>query len=266
MLVVAERLNSTRKSVAPAIKERNTEFVIKEAADQVAAGGDYLDCNAATVGPEAEPDTLCWMVETVQGAVDKPCALDSPSAAAIEKALAVHKGTAMLNSITAEKAKYDALMPLARDHKTKLIALAMDDSGMPKNADERIAVARKLIDDLVRDGIELSNIFLDPLVFPVSTDPQNGHHVLNAIRAIKEAYPQINTIGGLSNVSYGLPERFIVNRAFAVLCLGAGLDAAIIDPLDKKLMSLVYAAEAILGKDDFCMGYVTAAREGKLLA
>lgn len=264
MLVVAERLNSTRKSVAPAIKERDTEFVIKEATDQVAAGGDFIDCNAATVGPDVEPETLCWMVETVQGAVDKPCALDSPNAAAIEKALAVHNGTAMINSITAEQEKYDALLPLARDHKTKLIALAMDDSGMPKTADERVAVASKLLDRLLADGIEPGDIHLDPLVFPVSTDPQNGNHVLNTIRTIKEKYPEVNTIGGLSNVSYGLPERFLVNRAFTVLCLGAGLDGAIIDPLDTKLMSLVLAAEAILGKDEFCMDYVTAAREEKL--
>ena len=163
-----------------------------------------------------------------------------------------------------EQEKYDALLPLARDHKTKLIALAMDDSGMPKTADERLAVASKLLDQLIADGIDPGDIYLDPLVFPVSTDPQNGNHVLNTIRAIKEQYLEVNTIGGLSNVSYGLPERFLVNRAFTVLCLGAGLDGAIIDPLDTKLMSLVLASEAILGKDEFCMDYVTAHREEKL--
>jgi len=264
MLVVAERLNSTRKSVAPAIKERDEAFVIKEATDQAEAGGDYIDCNAATVGPDQEPDTLCWMVQTVQGAVDKPCSLDSPNPAAIEAALAVHQGTPMINSITAEEAKYQALMPLVRDHQTKVIALAMDDSGMPKTAADRVEVAKKLIDRLTSDGIEPGNIYLDPLVFPVSTDPKNGQHVLDTLRAVKEAYPEVNTIGGLSNVSYGLPERFLVNRAFTVLCLGAGLDAAIIDPLDQKLISLVYATEAILGKDEFCMNYVSAARAGKL--
>lgn len=264
MLVVAERLNSTRKSVAPAIQERDEAFVVKEAIAQAEAGGDYIDCNAATVGPDLEPDTLCWMVETVQAAVDKPCSLDSPNPAALEKALAVHKGTPLLNSITAEEAKYRALMPLVRDHHTKVIALAMDDSGMPKTADERMTVARKLIDRLLDDGIEPGHIYLDPLVFPVSTDPKNGRHVLDTLRAVKETYPDVNTIGGLSNVSYGLPERFLINRAFTVLCLGAGLDAAIIDPLDKKLMSLVCATEAILGKDEFCMNYVSAARDGKL--
>jgi len=264
MLIVAERLNSTRKSVAPAIKARDTEFVIKEATAQAEAGAAYIDCNAATVGADLEPETLCWMVETVQGAVDKPCALDSPNAVALEKALQVHKGTPMINSITAEKQKYAALLPLVRDHRTKVIALAMGEGGMPKTVEERLTVARKLLDDLLRDGIAPADIFLDPLVFPVSTDSQNANHVLNAIRALKAEYPEVNTIGGLSNVSFGLPERFLINQAFVVLCLGAGLDAAIIDPLDKRLTGLVLAAEALLGKDEFCMNYVAAAREGKL--
>jgi len=265
MLVVGERLNSTRKSVAPAIKNRDTEFVKKEASAQAEAGAAYIDCNAATVGKDAEPEALCWLVETVQSVVDLPCALDSPNAAAIEAALQVHRGTALINSITAESSKYDDLARLAAESGSKVIALAMGDDGIPSTAEDRLKVARELVANLNRAGVAIEDIFVDPLVFPVSSDPENGRRVMQVIEQIREEYPGVHTIAGISNVSHGLPKRFLLNQAFTVLCMGAGLDAAIIDPLDERLMSLIIATRALLGQDEFCMDYISAARADKLI-
>ena len=265
MLVVGERINSTRKRVKPAIIERDEEVIKSEALIQVEAGANILDCNAAEVGVDKEPDTLPWLVEFVQSVTDGvPCAIDSPNSKAVEAALKVHKGEAMINSITAEKAKYDSLIPLVVDSKSKVIALVMDDSGIPKTAEKRVEVGRKLVGDMLAAGVEDDKIYVDPLVFPISTDGQAGLAVLNTIATLKAEFPGIHFVNGLSNVSYGLPVRKLLNQAFVVLNMASGLDAVIVDPTDKKLMSLIYATEALLGKDEWCMKYIEKARADAL--
>jgi 5-methyltetrahydrofolate--homocysteine methyltransferase len=261
MLVVGERINSTRKRVQPAIENKDVAAITEEATMQTKAGAHYLDCNAATVGVDREPEYLTWLVQTVQSVTDgTPCAIDSPNSKAVQAALNVHKGVPMINSISAEKAKFDALLPLARDAKAKVVALVMDDEGIPKTAKGRITIGRRLVDGMVKAGIEPDNIYLDSLVYPVGAEANAGTAVLETIQTLRKSYPGIHFICGLSNVSYGLPNRKLLNQAFMVLTMGAGLDAVIVDPTDKKLMSLVYAAEALLGRDEFCANYIQASR------
>jgi cobalamin-dependent methionine synthase I len=268
MLVVGERINSTRKLIRPAIEARDVEAISAEVTMQMDAGSNYLDCNAATVGVEKEPEYLEWLVKTVQGASNNtPCALDSPSSKAIEAALAVHdssNGVPIINSISAEVEKYDSLMPLVRDAGCRVVALVMDDEGIPKTAEARITIGRKLVSDLIGAGIAVDSIYVDPLVFPVGAEANAGVAVLETIQTLKAEFEGLHFVCGLSNVSYGLPNRKLLNQAFMVLTMAAGLDAVIVDPTDKKLMSLVYAAEALLGRDEYCAEYIQAARAEKL--
>jgi cobalamin-dependent methionine synthase I len=262
MLIVGERINTSRKAIAPAVESRDAEFIIDTAKKQHEAGAQYIDANAGTL-LENEPEALEWLVTTIQGALDVPITIDSPSPAAIERALKVHKGQAMINSITAEKDRFAGVSPLVKEYGTKVIALAMGDGGIPADSEGRIVVARELIDNLTGMGVKLDDIYVDPLVYPVATGPQYGVAVLDTIRTVKKEYPGVHAICGLSNVSHGLPVRKLLNQAFLVMCIEAGLDAAIIDPLDARLMALVCASEAILGLDDYCTEYLMAAREGK---
>lgn len=262
MLIVGERINTSRKAIQPAVENRDADFIIDTAKSQVEAGANYIDANAGTL-LSGEPDALEWLVQTIQGAVDAPICIDSPNPAAIERALAVHKGQPMINSITGEKERFEGIAPLVKHYGAKVIALAMGDDGIPENAVGRVTVARRVIDDLTGMGVPLCDIYVDPLVYPVANGSQYGMAVLETIRTVKGEYPGIHALCGLSNVSHGLPIRKLINQAFLAMCVEAGLDAAIIDPLDQRLMSLVFASEAIIGCDEYCVNYLTAAREGK---
>lgn len=262
MLIVGERINTSRKNITPAVESKDAEFIIDTARKQHEAGAGYIDVNAGTL-VDREPEALLWLVKTVQGALDVPLTIDSPNPAAIKVALEAHKGQAMINSITAEKERYENILPLVKDYKTKVIALAMDDSGIPTTSEGRLKASRLLIDKLTSEGVALDDIYIDPLVYPISTGSHYGRAVLDTISAVRREYPGIHAICGLSNISHGLPVRKLLNQAFLVMCMTAGLDAAIIDPLDQRLMALVYASNALLGEDEYCAEYLAASRQGR---
>ena len=267
MLIVGERINTSRKVkgepvIENAVKNREAAYFIELARKQHEAGAAYIDVNAGTL-LEGEPEALEWLVTTIQGELDVPLSLDSPNPVAIERALKVHKGQAMINSITAEKDRYEKILPLVKEYETKVIALSMGDAGIPDDAEGRISVARELVGNLLAEGVKPENIYSDPLVYPVATGAQYGLAVLETIRTMKAEFPDLQTIAGVSNVSHGMPVRKYLNQAFIVMCMTAGLDAAIIDPLDRQLSALVYAAEALRGRDEFCAEYLSAAREGR---
>jgi 5-methyltetrahydrofolate--homocysteine methyltransferase len=262
MIIVGELINASRKVIAPAIEAQDKVYIQKVALDQKEAGANYIDVNAGIfVGKEA--DYLEWLVQTVQEAVDAPCCIDSPDPKAIEKALAVHKGTAMINSISLEKERYDALLPVVAGTDLKVVALCMSDAGMPQTCKDRLANADKLINSLVKNNVPLGNIYVDPLVQPVSTDSKFGVEFLNSIEEIMTRYPGVHTMCGLSNVSYGLPIRKFMNQAFAVMAIAKGLDGLIINPLDPLMMASLITAEALAGRDDYCVKYLKAYRNKK---
>jgi len=140
----------------------------------------------------------------------------------------------------------------------------MGDAGIPGDSAGRVSVARGLIGNLTAEGVKPENIYSDPLVYPVATGPEYGIAVLETLRTVKAEFPDVHTIAGVSNVSHGMPARKFLNQAFTVMCMAAGLDAAIVDPMDRQLMALIYASEALLGRDEFCAEYLSAAREGRL--
>lgn len=262
MLVVGELINASRKAIAAAIEAQNEEEIKKVASDQVQAGADFVDVNAGIfVGQEA--DYLQWLVKTVQDEVDAPCCIDSPDPVAIETALAVHKGTAMINSISLEKERYEALLPLVAGTDLKIVALCMSDEGMPETCEERVKIADKLINSLVGKNVPIGNIYVDPLVQPVSTNNDFGVEFLDAVEKIMTGFPGVHTMCGLSNISYGLPLRKHLNQNFAVMAIARGLDGLIINPLDKQMMANIIAAETLAGRDNYCMNYLKAYRDNK---
>lgn len=261
MIIIGELINASRKAIKAAIEAQDAAAIQQVARDQAEAGADYIDVNAGIfVGKE--PEYLRWLVETVQQATDKPCAIDSPDPAAIEAALSAHQGTPMINSISLEKERYDKLMPIIAGTEMKTIALCMSDAGMPQTVDDRMKIADRLVNGLVKNNIPVENIFVDPLVQPLSVDKSFGVEFINTIERIVSAYPGIHTACGLSNISYGLPARQFMNRTFMTMAIAKGLDGAIINPLDGRMMATIIAAEALAGRDNFCMNYLKAFRAG----
>lgn len=263
MLVVGELINSSRKAVKAAIEAENITEIQKLAKDQHDNGADYIDINAGTfVGKEA--GYMKWLVQSVQEVVDAPCCIDSPDPKVIEAVLPLHKGIPMINSISLEKERYDALLPVVSGADCRVIALCMSDSGMPETKDDRLSIASDLINKLVKNKVPLENIYVDPLVQPISTNDAYGREFLAAIDAIMTEFPGVHTICGLSNISYGLPERKLLNQTFMVMAIGRGLDGAIINPLDRRMMANIHAAETLAGKDEYCSNYLTVYRDGRL--
>lgn len=261
MLIVGELINASRKAIAAAIEAQDLDAIREVAKDQVQAGADYLDVNAGVfLGRESE--YLGWLVETVQSGVNCPCCIDSPDPKAIETALAVHNGTAMINSISLERERYDNLLPVVAGTDLKVVALCMSDQGMPKTADDRLTIADKLVNGLLQKNVSIDNIYVDPLVQPISTDIAFGAEFVSAIEKIMARFEGVHTLCGLSNISFGLPNRQFLNQTFMSMAIAKGLDGAIINPLDKRMMANIIAAEALAGKDEYCTNYLKAYRAG----
>lgn len=265
MLIIGERINSTRQPIQDAIKKRDAAFIAKEAARQIAAGASFVDVNCAVTSGDELFD-MEWVIGVIQADVkDVSICIDSPSHLAIERALAVYKakGSLMINSITAEGSRIDKILPLALKSNAKLIALTMDDKGMPDTAEDRVKIARTILDRVRKDGFDPKNLYFDPLIRPVATEPMQAKEFLRSIPMIKDL--GANTICGLSNVSFGLPNRKLINSTFLAMAVYAGLDAAILDPTDKLMNSISKASVAITGQDDYCGEYIKAFRDGNLI-
>jgi 5-methyltetrahydrofolate--homocysteine methyltransferase len=168
----------------------------------------------------------------------------------------------MINSISLEKDRYDKLMPIIAGTDMKIIALCMSDAGMPQTVDDRMKIADTLVGGLVKNNIPVENIFVDPLVQPLSVDKSFSVEFINTIERIVSAYPGIHTACGLSNISYGLPARKFMNQTFMTMAIAKGLAGAIMNPLDGRMMATIIAAEALAGRDNFCMNYLKAFRAG----
>lgn len=264
MIIIGEKINSTLKAIRPAMESRDSATIIDLAKRQSEAGAAFIDVNAGMFY-ENELEILQWLIETIQEKVDAPFAIDSPNPKALKIGLEANKnGKPIINSITGEKERFDSVLPLILEYKTGVIALCMDDRGMPETAKDRVEIAETLIKNLTKEGIALSDIYIDPMIRPVGTGSHYGIVALDTIRTVKQEYPDVHISCGLSNISFGIPARKVMNQAFLVAAMTAGMDGAILDPLDKKLMTFLYATEALLGTDDFCMNYITKFREGEL--
>ena len=266
MLIIGERINATTKRVAEAISQKDASLLQELARQQVDAGAHYLDVNAGRGrSSEQEAEDLKWLIDTVRAVTDVPLSIDSSDPVAIKAALSYYQGnTAIINSVNAEERKLEALLSLAPEHHASVIALAMDDKGIPKDVEGRLAACDRILERAVAYGVPLEKIYLDPLALPLSVDTEQGIVTLRTLEQIKARYPQAKTTLGLSNASYGLPLRGLVNRALLLVAMYVGLDSVILDPLDEKLMTHIRAAQVVLGRDPFCRGYLTGYRKGRI--
>lgn len=263
MKIIGEKINGTRKKVAQAIAARDAAAIQDLAQKQTQAGAAWLDVNAGT-HPDREAEDLIWLIDTIQAVVDTPLCLDSANPQALHTAIqAVHK-TPMINSISGEPQRLAGILPLVAEHGCEVIALCMDDKGIPETAERRLDVIRKVFEETRRSGVPDEKVYVDPLVMTIATNTQAGRIILDTMRAIKAEFPQAHISTGLSNVSFGLPVRALINRTFLVLALQAGMDTAIIDPNDRELQAAMLAADLLLGNDKHCLKYTRAYRAGLL--
>ena len=268
MITIAERINASIKSVGEAITKRDGNFIMELAASQAHAGADFIDVNAGTSNSDLEQGKkdMEWLINIVLAATDKPIAIDSDRPELIEAALrACHSEKPIINSVTAEPEKLAAVGPMAAERQAYLVALAMGTEGIPDNVKGRLDACETIVTHLSRLGVRMEQIFFDPLVLPIATDSRQGMVTLKTIEEIKCHYPDARTVIGLSNISYGLPNRKLINRAFLLMAACAGLDAAILDPLDTKMMSLVKVADMLTDKDTSCRTYIRAYRKGVIV-
>ena len=261
MLIIGEKINSTIPSVREAMQKKDIAFVQDLARRQVEGGADFIDVNTAQGNNEVED--MDWVVKAVQEVVDVPLCIDTVNPEAAKKGLEVYRGKAMLNSISMEKSRLEGMLPLIKEHGCSVIALTMDDKGIPKTAEERIKIAGKIVNKLKQEEIDLEEVYIDPLVLPLAVNNDNAVTFFKCLADIKEKY-EVKTVSGLSNVSHSLPKRKLVNRYFLTICMSHGMDAAIMDPLDRKLTSAVTATKLLLNKDRFSRNYLKAYRSDML--
>ncbi len=266
MLLIGESINGTIPKVGEAILNRDEVFLRELAKTQYQFGAHYLDINAGVAGGK-EMEDLPWLVNIVQDEVPIPLMVDSANPEALKAALSVyrHSDPPILNSISGEKAKWDPLFPLVIERKCKTVVLLMDDQGIPKTADQRLRIAERLYQNLTQAGLPPENIFFDILVLSVAVEPEAGLIALETIRSIRSTFPQSPITCGVSNVSMGLPARKLINRTFLTMAIYAGLDALLVDVRDYALMSSIYAAKALTNQDPYCLEFLQAYREKKIL-
>jgi len=262
-LKIGERINSSRSTIARALAAKDEVFIKKEARLQKDAGADMLDVNCAFNSKDEIAD-MEWLIEIVQAETGLPLSIDSPNPRVVEAGLERHKGKALINSITLEGEKVESILPLVKKYDAKVIILTMDEKGMPTGANDRINLVEKALKLADRHSVGTESLYVDPLARPISSEPKQALEIIEAVKLIKSKYP-IKTICGLSNISFGLPERSALNSIFLAMMLSAGLDAAILDVTNKKIKSVLKTSNALLGRDDFCKEYIKSYRSGELM-
>jgi 5-methyltetrahydrofolate--homocysteine methyltransferase len=259
-VLIGERINPAgKKNLTEALKAGNLEIVRREALAQAQAGADILDVSVGTFGVD-EVILLPRAVQTVIDTVDIPLCLDSAVPEALEAALKVYKGKPLINSVTGEEHSLAKILPLVKEYGAAVIGLVQDEKGIPKDSERRVAVAHKIVERAEAAGIAREDIIIDCLAFAVGADPSSGPAVLEAIRKIK-AELGVNLTLGASNVSFGLPDRNLLNNAFVVMAIAAGVTCLIVDVA--KVRPAVLAADLILGRDKRARRYIEAYRQGQ---
>jgi cobalamin-dependent methionine synthase I len=264
MLIIGERINTSRKPIEEAVANRNAAYIEADATSQINSGANLIDVNAGS-RTTSEVEDLLWLIEVIQQASPQVrLCIDSPNPESMKVVLDRVQQTPMLNSTTLEKLRFEAMAPIIQIRECDIVALCIDDRGIPKSVEQTLDNAGRLISDLETLGVKRERIYMDPVIQAVSTNTNAALMVLEVIDRIRREFKGVNIISGLSNISFGLPDRSLLNRAFLTLAMKAGLNAAIVDPLDKKLMGSLMATTVLLGEDPWCQAYTRAFRDGRL--
>jgi len=262
--VIGERINPTgRKKLAAEMMAGNFDTVRSDALAQVAAGASILDINAGvtSINPnQSEPPLLVKTIEIVQQLVDTPIAIDSSVTSAIEAGLRVAKGRPLINSVTGEEEKLEAILPLAKKYDVPVVAISNDETGISMDPDVRFEVAKKIVERAADFGIKPNDIIVDPLVMPIGAMGSAGQQVFRLVRRLREELG-VNTTCGLSNISFGLPHRHGINAAFIPMVIASGMTSAIMNPCRRAEMEAVHGANVLNGTDPDCASWIMTYRD-----
>ena len=261
MIIIGEKINGAIPSTAKAIANKDVDFIRDLAIKQTEAGVNFIDV-CASVDDDIELETMKWLIDIVQAATNLPIAVDSPNVHTCIESMKYCNKPGLFNSVSLEGDKVDVAFKAIADTKWECVALLNSDKGIPKTAKDRLDVFADLMVKVKEYNIDPSRMHIDPLVEMLCTSEDGISMVTEVIRGIKAQYPTIHVTGAVSNISFNLPVRKMVNMGFVVLAMNAGMDSAILDPLNRDLMGIIFATEALLGEDDYCMEYIGAYREG----
>ena len=258
LTIIGELLNTSRAGVNRAVASRDHDYIRALAREQEQFGAAYIDLNAGA-RVETEKEDLLWLIEVVEAAVKVPICLDSPNAQVLRAGLERVTRAPLVNSISLESNRYDPMLDFLKGSGCRVIALCMADDGLPSGVEQVVDRAVRLVDSLAGAGFDPRDILVDPLAQPVSVNTGNALLAMAALAAVREALPGVGTVCGLSNISYGLPKRRAVNRAFLSLMMSRGLGAAILDPLDRELRAVLAVTTMLLGQDEYCLDFMASA-------
>ena len=261
MIIIGEKVNGFIPRTLQAIEAKDESYIREIAKSQTEFGADYIDICAGTA-PEIERDTIKWLLDLVQDEVDTPICLDSSDVDVLLEMMPLVKNPGVINSISGEVGKCEAILPAIKGTDWKVVALTCDPNGIPTDPQVKFDIAEKLIANCQEYGIPLGNIFIDPLVTTLATTSTSLISFNDAVRLIKGKYPEVHITSGLSNISFGMPFRKAINTQFLALAMSAGMDSAIMDPTSADMRATLYATDALLGNDEYTMNYLTAFRNG----
>ena len=259
-VIIGERINPTgRKKVQEALMAGDFEIVRQDAVNQVKAGAAVLDINAGVPGAD-EPALLSQVMQEVMTVTDVPLCIDTANPAALEAGLKLYPGKALINSVNGEQKSMQRVLPLAKEYNAAVIALCMDDNGIPPTPEARLAVASKIIQQATSLGIPVEDIVIDPLAMALSADSQTARIALQTIELVVKEFG-VNITMGASNISYGMPDRAYINSAFIAMAIHAGLTCPITNPLVVEVATAVLAGDLAMGKDEDGMRWIRAYRK-----
>ncbi len=264
MIIIGEKINGAIPAVKQAIAERNESLIIDRTLAQAAAGAHFLDC-APSTATDIEYETMCWLIDVMQGVTDVPLCIDSPDAGLLARILQEGrvKRPGMVNSVNEEGTKCETIFPLIAGTAWEVVGLTCDKDGIPADPQKKVEIAKRIIDKADRFGVALSRLHIDPCVMALATQPSAMEDFIYCIESIHAYAPQVKVTGAISNISFEMPARKYVNRNCMAYAIAAGLDSAIMDPCSEDMMGTIFACEALKMMDKGGRKYNRAYRQGK---
>lgn len=261
MIIIGEKINGFIPKTLKAIEAKDADYIKEIAIGQQEAGADYLDI-CAGVAPDIEMETMVWLIELAQEVSDLPLCLDSSSTQILLDCMPLCKKEGLINSVSMEEGKVEAIFPAIQGTKWGVVALTCNNEGIPDDPPTKLKIARELVEAAEKYDISQDRIFIDPLVTTLGTKSDSLLNFVDGVRLIHEEFPNVHFTSGLSNISFGMPYRRGINTQFLCLAMNAGMDSAIMDPMDPYMQATMFATNALLGNDDYCMDYLEAYRDG----
>ena len=262
MLIIGEMINSCRKDVRFAIDNLDEDIIAELAIKQAEKGADYIDVYCGTY--EDEADVMEWLIKIVHETTKKPICIDSDNPETIARILPLCQGERPIVNGICDDPTHEKLIPLIKKYDARVIAVCIKDEEIPSNIEDRVAAGTVVYQKLLAAGINNDDIFIDPFVKPISTNHKAGYNVLSTAHELQRDFPEANIICGISNISYGLPQRYLLNRTFLSQALAIGIENFILNPLDDTAMTVIAAFNALMGYDPCCSKYVATCKKGRL--